>query len=143
MSFQIIDLGWKRIKNSINQLHNKKVEVGFLDNKENIAYIASIQEFGTRNKRIPERPFMRNAIKENLIDYQDLMKQRVQMLIRNTIAPKGILRDAGIYWEFQFMKSIKNFSTPRNADSTIARKGFNDPLIHYGLMLAMVKYKIK
>ena len=47
---------------SANIAKAASVDVGFIGNKGNTAYIASIQEFGAPSKGIPPRPFFRDMI---------------------------------------------------------------------------------
>ena len=135
------DTGWNRIKIAIQTMDKKKVEIGLLDNKNNIATIGFFNEFGTRH--IPERSFIRTTVKINKDDFLSLARDRIKKLILGSITSDKILQDSGQYWEYKIMKAIKDFSSPANAPSTIRQKGFNNPLIHHSLMLASIKYKVK
>ena len=49
----------------------------------------------------------------------------------------------GIKVSEQLQESIVKFKDPANAPSTIAQKGFDDPLINTGDMLRSVEYQVE
>ena len=139
-------MGWNRIKMVVNSIHNKQVEVGLLNNSKNIATIAFLNEFGHKARdgsQVPERAFMRNAIKQYERSYLKESSQRLKSLLAFNLSVDSYLNFAGNFWQEKFKHSIYEFSDPENKPSTVKQKGFNSPLIHTGLMLAMVKYKVK
>lgn len=142
----IIDLGWNRIKTTITALNNQEVEVGFLNNSKNIATIAFLNEFGHKARdgsQVPERAFMRDALKKYQKTFLKESIQRIKTILQGSLSVDSYLNQSGKFWQDSIKYSIAEFSTPANKPSTVKRKGFNDPLIHTGLMLATVKYKIK
>jgi hypothetical protein len=142
----IIDLGWNKIKTIISSIDKKSIEVGFIDNSKNIATIAFFNEFGHKARdgsQVPERPFMRNAIKKYKESFFKESADRIKSIMRFSLSVDSYLNQSGKFWQDKFKYSIAEFSDPANKPSTVKRKGFNDPLIHTGLMLATVKYKIK
>ena len=144
--FVLIDMGWKAAKNQLNALNNKDVEVGFLDNNKNIATIAMFNEFGHRARdgsKVPERSFIRSTLKKKSTTYRNETIKRIQLLIKGSLSQDSFLNSQGEFWQKQFKYAIYEFSNPRNKPSTIRQKGFDNPLIHTGLMLAMVKFKVK
>lgn len=139
-------MGWNRIKSVINSMNKKQVEVGFINNSSNIATIAFLNEFGHKARdgsQVPERPFMRNALKKYQESFLKESAQRIKAIMQSSLSLDSYLNEMGKFWQDRIKYSIAEFNNPRNKPSTIKRKGFDDPLIHTGLMLATVKYKIK
>ena len=136
----LIDMGYKRAIRNFQQLHNKKIEVGLLDNTDNMASIWFWNEYGT--SRIPERPAFRTALRLNQENYKRFILQRIRMMITGSIAPLTILENLGNRIVRDLQKSIIDWSDPPNAESTVKQKGFNDPLVNTGLMWVLIKYKL-
>ena len=100
----------------------KQVDAGFLT-AEN-AEIAFYNEFGTED--IPPRPFMRQTAKTCpdgwVEDLADAMKT-------NGMDADKALRVVGRVMCDDIQIAMRDFTDPPNAASTIARKGFDNPLI--------------
>ena len=134
---------------ALKQLKGQSVEAGWFESARykagknipdkqvgtSISYVMRVQEFGATIKRgnvtivIPARPFMRLA-------YQNFLKQRkaiqtkiAKQLVRGEIKPEQALGQIGLALEACIVKSIKNGGWEGNAASTIAKKGFDKPLI--------------
>ena len=108
----------------------KRLAVGFFETARYpdgtpVAAVAAWNEYGT--KRIPERPFFRQAL--------DAAVRPVSRLIENAIDPKELVVDkilAGRIGETvkgEIEQRIVDLREPANAPSTIAKKGSSNPLI--------------
>ena len=69
----------KTIELRLKELGSKQGKVGWMEGDkypdgESIAYVASIQEFGSEKGKIPPRPFMRPAVIENENKWRELAK---------------------------------------------------------------------
>ena len=85
-----------------------------------VAAVAAWNEFGTRKngkQHTPERPFMRNAIRNSLRDVKEIIRTKVEGTIENQQAK---LVGESIKGHIQL--EITNFRDPDNAPSTKARK---------------------
>jgi len=100
-----------------------------------VAAIAAFQEFGTGN--IPARPFMRQAIDSNL----DNLKRAYFIAMKSDNLRPRALEIVARKLLAGIQDQIISIKKPRNAKSTIRRKGFDNPLIETGLMLESVKSK--
>lgn len=88
---------------------------------------------------IPPRPYFRRMIKANGPSWgPDIGK----LLVANKFDTAKVLGLMGTLIKGQLQDSIVNFTTPRNAPSTIARKGFDKPLIDTGHMLNSVDFEV-
>jgi hypothetical protein len=123
---------------------NPTVQVGFMadavyEDGTPVAMVAALNEYGT--KKIPPRPFFRGMINENKGDWggyaANFMKETGNDVIKTLDLMGGEIQG-------ELKNSIRDFSDPPNAQSTIDKKGFNDPLIDSGRMYRdSVTFKIK
>jgi HK97 gp10 family phage protein len=112
------------------------VQVGFPAGEVDSDIVARAiwNEFGTRT--IPERPFMRNAMRANRAKYISLMRSAARGILTAAFnggdpAAKKLesLRKLGALAQGDIQQEIADLDTPPNAPSTIARKGSSNPLI--------------
>lgn len=91
---------------------------------------------------IPARPFMRLAwvnFKQNSVKLQHKIAGQ---LVRGKITVTQGLNQIGMELENQIVKSIKTGPWVANAASTVAKKGFNKPLIDTAHMWKTVNSKV-
>lgn len=88
---------------------------------------------------IPPRPFFRNAIRK----YGPQWGADMAAIIRaNGFDAAKVLGLMGVRIKGQIQQSIVDLVSPPLAKSTIARKGFDKPLIETGHMLNSVDYEV-
>ena len=134
------------------------VKVGFL--REDMANIAFFNEYGTLSRvtlgsykatswgkanvtgpfHIPPRPFFRTMVESKSPTWGKLIAAALKMTGNDTETAMEIV---GIKVSEQLQESIVKFKDPANAPSTIAQKGFDDPLINTGDMLRSVEYQVE
>lgn len=129
-----------------------KVKVGFPAGEADSDNIqkAVWNEFGTRGGAsgggwggpVPERPFMRNAVKNNTGGYQSAMRASAVKILRGETSMTTVLRKLGIKAQGDIQAEISSLTSPGNADATIALKGSDKPLIDTGEMRAAVTYMV-
>lgn len=117
------------------------VKVGVLDNSKypdgtSVATVAYKNEYGFKN--IPSRPFFRQTIQEQ--------KKNWSVLMMDGIAAGYDLEKCfglvGTQMQGDVQMSITQWTSPPNAPSTVAKKGFQKPLIETSLMRDSIKYEI-
>lgn len=102
-----------------------------------VAQVAFWNEFGT--SRAPARPFFRTTIAKESAAWGDkLSKALVYYNYDGALA----LRALGQSMRDDLEATIQRWDSPRNADSTIARKGFNKPLIHNSIMVRAPDFEL-
>lgn len=102
-----------------------------------VAQVAFWDEFGT--VRAPSRPFFRTTIaKESPTWGENLSKAVVHYGYNGELA----LRAVGQAMRDDVEASIQRWTTPPNTPSTIARKGFNKPLVHTAVMLRSPDFEV-
>lgn len=127
-----------------------KVKVGFPAGEADSDVIerATFNNFGT--SRIPERPFMQNALRNGRAENRSAMIQGAKEIVRAAAAGKEpapvmrrVLRKLGVKVQEDIREEITSLQSPPNAPSTIAQKGSSNPLIDSGEMRASVAFKIE
>lgn len=120
---------------------NASVRVGVLENATYpdgtpVAMVAFWNEYGTRTS--PVRAFFRTTVSEQkknwVLSVQNLMK------IHND--PKQVMGLIGVHMQEQIVQSINTWSDPPNSAYTIAKKGFDKPLVERGIMMRSIKSEV-
>ena len=122
-----------RLKNALNG--HKKVKAGFPRSKASQSAInkAVWGEFGN-SRGIPERPFFRNALKNNQGKYDQFMQRAAKRIATGQNHIENELELLGHMVVGDVQVSITDLSEPPNHPSTIKRKGSSNPLIDTGHM---------
>ena len=120
---------------------NASVRVGVLENATYpdgtpVAMVAFWNEYGTRTS--PVRAFFRTTVSENkknwVLSVQNLMKMHND--------PKRVMGLIGVHMQEQIVQSINAWSDPPNSAYTIAKKGFDKPLVETGLLMRSIKSEV-
>ncbi len=136
----------KRITGQV--ANNKAVKVGFQDgatypqaegagNPVYVAQVAFWDEYGT--KRAPARPFFRTMITAKSPKWGDNLARLLKASDYNVEQSLGLMGEA---IKDQLQDSILNGGWQANAESTIAKKGFDKPLVEHGIMYRNVTYAV-
>lgn len=125
------------------QFSNIQLKVGFLEGAEytdrtSIPMVAATNEFGNPANNQPPRPFFRNAIAEN----EEKWKEKTSQLIERGDDIGEIFSTLGEIIVDDIKGSIRKFESPALSPVTIARKGFDKPLIDTSDMLNSVSYEV-
>jgi hypothetical protein len=101
---------------------------------------ATTHAHGPYTITIPPRPFMRNTVAKHKADWPKaaaklLVAQNYDIVATMTLVGEGI--------KSQMQQEITDFKDPPNAPGTIARKGFNKPLIDSGFMRNSIGVEVK
>lgn len=136
----------KRLAELAQSLGNAKtLRVGFLEGAtypdgESVAMVAAANEFGDHGMNRPPRPFFRRMIEEKSPQWGgDIGKIAVAV----NYDASSLFPLMGERIKEQLQSSIREFSDPATAPSTVARKGFEKPLIETSHMLNSVDYDVK
>ena len=105
-----------------------------------VGLVAAFNEFGVPSHNQPPRPFMRLAIQENSPYWAP---QIANLLQANDYDTVKVLNLMGIEIVGQVQDSIDKLLEPPLAPSTIARKGFDKPLIETNLMRSTVSFEVE
>ena len=143
------------------QAQSAGVEVGFFSTAKyadgtHVAAVAAWNEFGTRDGRVPERPFFRNAIRGA---NEDLVPVLVEHIDPKSMAMTPQIADkVGFAMVGRIQRSITVLRAPPNAPITIKGgwmrsktgkpiyikgKGSSNPLRNTGFMTNSVGHRVK
>lgn len=119
------------------------LRVGFLEgatypNGTPVAAVAAFNEFGT--SKAPPRPFFRPMVADKSPEWGGAIEQN---LIAKNYDVEATLNVVGDGIKGQLQQSIRSADVAADAPSTVKRKGFSQPLIDTGHMLASVDYEVK
>lgn len=89
---------------------------------------------------IPPRPFFRTMISNNKDGWGDVLGVALK---KKKMDSDAALKIVGEVILGQLEDSILSFDDPPNAPSTIAKKGFDNPLIDKGIMQNTASYEVK
>lgn len=140
------DLGWQKICDGYRALNGRTIKAGVLKgagsyNKGvSIVQVATWNEYGT--SRIPSRPFIAIATDENKGWQGEVKKQIIGINSSNDVG--GALDTIGKKMKEDIKSIIGDRAklTP-NAPSTIAKKGFDAPLLDTGKLEESIDYEVK
>lgn len=141
------DKGYRRVIRTINALaRGPAVEVGFFEEGPageglTIVEIATVNEFGTEDGHVPERPFMRGTIDAHGARYTKELAGAVAHALDGADL-ESELETIGLGAVGDVQTTITELRDPPNAPSTIARKGSDNPLIDTGRMRASVRHRV-
>ncbi len=118
------------------------VDVGFMGSATEpdgtlVAEVAAHNEFGTATS--PPRPFFRNTIEKRAAAWVHNLGVALVAKKFNAAAALGLV---GLGMKEDVQDGIRELWEPPLAPSTVARKGFDKPLIDKGVMLNSVTLKV-
>lgn len=138
---------------ALKELRGKEVQTGWFESDKyadgtSTAYVARIVNFGCVVKQngitiiIPARPFMQKAYANFVSNRKKLENGLAKKLIEGKITPEQALAQIGMAMEGCIVESIRDGEWIPNAASTIAKKGFDKPLIDSAHMWQTVNSKV-
>ena len=149
--------GWEDLKKRMAALDGREARIGWFEGQtygpENanlpIATVAMFNEEGTiggqgNGSGIPSRPFIRTFFLglKNSAAFRSFMANELKLYLAKEKTAHQVMKKLGEFVREGLKKTIANWSHPPNSDSTIAQKGFNNPLVETGLMAKSIKVKV-
>lgn len=138
------DKGWKRIKSALLAAQNYGTAVGLPGNvglAPTLAERAATQEYGSRDGKIPSRPFMRQAFDGNTKRIEQHMNNEIAAVIDGKYGPKQALSRVGEFFVGVIKSTIRRGDFKPLKPATILRKGSSRPLIDTGEMRNSITHK--
>lgn len=122
-----------------------EVQIGFLENSTypdgtSVPMVAAIQEFGAPARNIPPRPYFRGMIRDHVREWPEAV---ANLLVANDYDSAVTLDQTGAAIAWQLRQSIVDFTSPPLSPKTIARKGFDKPLIDSSVMINRIEHAVK
>ncbi|MCK6993118.1 hypothetical protein [Enterobacter asburiae] len=124
-------------------LSDLQLKAGFLEGSTYpdgtpVPMVAATNEFGNPANNQPPRPYFRNTIAAHEGEWQEAMTR----LIENGGDTRDALSLLGEIIVDDIKESIRTLDAPPLSPVTIARKGFDKPLIDTSNMLNSVSYEV-
>ena len=107
-----------------------------------IATIAAVNNFGSADGQIPARPFLQPAVEEGAPVYRRLAEIMLPKVLSGEMEMQTLLEQMGMLAEGHVKQKITDLRTPPNAQSTIDKKGSDNPLIDTGALRQSIRYVI-
>jgi len=107
-----------------------------------VVKVAIINEFGAPSKNIPPRPFVSASVREHG-GYRAELSQIAKQVTQRKVTPYRAMQRLGMIAQANMRKYITALMRPPNAAATIAKKGFNNPLIETGHLRRIINYLVK
>ncbi len=118
------DLGYRAVLKSLGELGGVEVLAG--PDTPELGQIAAFNDLGTDT--IPERPFMRQTMDVHQVEYADMMGE-AGGLVLDGVGVRVAYSVPGQKMVDDIQHAIVTWDSPPNAPSTVAKKGFDDPLV--------------
>lgn len=109
----------------------ERVSAGSAETKEadvSLAYTAAVNEFGSEEAGIPERPAFRTGLRKGARNRVRLNRINLVRISRGELTLPQALGQLGAMGVGQIVNEINNGHYAPNAESTIAKKGSDRPL---------------
>ena len=142
------DMGAKRIVAEAKRIKGSFTTIGVQDTGEyyeeglvTVAEVAFWNEFGTSTS--PERSFLRSTIDENRPDLDKLTAALIKEILLGKIDTEKALQKIGLKIQELIKKKILEYNEIPNALSTVARKGFNNPLVNTRRLWRSIAHKAR
>lgn len=144
-----------RVVSELRKVRGAVVKVGVLGEDANIVRtsrtggsmtlgeIAQVNEFGSRDGRIPARPFMRNTWDALKPELRALQRRTLERIAAGTMGVEQGLGLIGEWFAGAVKKTITAGVPPPNAPRTIALKGSSKPLIDTGQLRQSITHVVE
>lgn len=138
-----------KLKKALKELErsltaSRRVKVGFLKGAtypdgQPVAQVAAWNEWGDPARGRPPRPFFRNMVQSESPKWGKRLALCLQRTGYDVDKALGMM---GEDISGALRESIATFTSPELAPSTIARKGFDKPLVNTGHMMRSISWEI-
>ena len=141
------DLGWKRIVSKMRFINGKEIRAGVLPSAGNgkkgveIAYYASVNEYGTDDGKIPSRPFMATSADENK-GWNAPVKRAIGDIIDGAEVISE-LNTVGKKMKDDIKKNVGTHRFKPLKPATVKKKGHDIQLIDSGALYDAIDFEVK
>lgn len=145
---KVNDLGFAAIVAELSKIDGVFVTVGVQGDQgprrdgTDMVLVASANEFGTADGRIPPRSFIRSTIDEQRQQIADVHEKALGKVADGKLTAVQAGEIAGMFVEAKIKKKITDLKVPANEPSTIAKKGSSNPLIDTAQLRSAITHKV-
>lgn len=155
-SIKFVDAEWRRVVRTVTSMGKQTVKVGVVGSESQnevegegitLARLAGVHEFGAAIQMpwgvlvIPERSFIRASIAEQG-NYADVIAKLIASVVDGKRTEEQALNLLGARASSDMQKRIARGIPPPNAETTIARKGSDKPLIDTGQLRQSITWLV-
>lgn len=108
-----------------------------------VILVAATNEFGSKSRKIPARPFMKLSKEPAMHEVAPIIKKFIPLFNKGDGTKKNIVKVIGTKAVPIFQDTIVRLRTPENAPSTIKRKKSSNPLIDTALMKNSLTFEVR
>lgn len=108
----------------------------------NYATIMAVNNFGSADGSIPARPVLQPAVEEGAPVYRRLAEVMLPRVLSGDMEMRVLLEQMGSLAEGHVKQYMTDLRTPPNAQSTVDKKGSDNPLIDTGALRQSIRYVI-
>ena len=108
-----------------------------------IVVVATVNEFGSADGRIPERSFLRSTMREQRGKYGRQLQADFGRLVDGKLTKRQVFARLGLVAVADVQRKIVALRQPPNAASTIARKRSSNPLIDESELLQSIDFVVQ
>lgn len=136
-----IDRGFKKLKRDLGVADGSFTKVGVQQGAQHededgklsdMVLIAGVNEFGTKDGKIPARPALRNSIDNNKAKIENTQVRLLNGVMSGRLSVQNALSALGEYQQNLMQKSITSLRNPPNAETTKLKKKSSNPLVDTG-----------
>lgn len=108
-----------------------------------LAQLAAIMVYGSSDGRIPARDFMSKAIRDHASELQKTLKKLAVQVAEGSKTKRNALGVVAQMMVDYMVQAIDSDMPPKNAASTVARKGSSHTLFDTGQLRNMIDWEIQ
>lgn len=138
MPVKIVNKGITKALENIKNAH-AKLRVGFPEGNASVDKAVQ-NEYGNPAKNIPPRPFMQQTVDNYEKYWADMLGD---LLVKHDFDASKALNAMGAIIRGEIVDTILNGDFVPNAPYTVAKKGFNKPLVDTGQMQRDVTWGVE
>ena len=105
--------------------------------------IATVNEFGSEDGRVPARPFMRNTWDNRQKELRAIQRKTLEQIATGRMTAEKALDVIGLWFANAIKKTITDGVAPANAPRTIEKKGSSKPLIDTGALRQSITHVVE
>ena len=145
---------YEKVRADLKTFDGMRLDVGYFAGQKGgnsdsgflLPDIAAVQEFGSHPRRkfnrVPPRSFLGYTYDLFKKVYRRNFRRNAMKVLEGKMTPKMALLKVGQDYRRNVVQRIVGVRSPRNAPRTIQAKGFDNPLIHTGLMKNSIRLRV-
>ena len=138
---------WPELRERLRSIRGAAVAIGIQGTEARLADpdepAVSVLDKATRNELglgVPERPAIRSAFDAHISEWASRLERHLRAWLVGQMPAETALNLVGVRATADTKQVMVQWSTPPNAEATIAEKGFDNPLVRTGQLVNSVRH---